>query len=286
MMKNKLLYTLLCAILLIAACAPSNGQHKSLIGGIQSSSKQSAPETQQSEETEITEGTSDDLPDGLEIPITVKGNKGVILRRLGYTCSFNTERGVPNWVAWKLTADHTDGPYKRSGIKFSQDPDIPNSPDTYDYMRSGYDRGHMCPSADNRWSQEAQIQCFYMTNICPQEHSLNSGDWSELENKCRKWAEEHGAVYIVCGPIFYKGKPKTIGDHKVWVPNAFFKVVLTTDGKPQGCGFIYKNAEGNRPMGDYINSIRQVERITGIDFFSKLPDKIENKVESEVSIPN
>ena len=67
------------------------------------------------------------------------------------------------------------------------------------------------------------------------------------------------------------------------VPDAFFKVVLSMKGEPKAIGFVYKNADGNRPKGDYANSVDEVERITGIDFFPSLPDKIEKKVEAQCS---
>ena len=90
-------------------------------------------------------------------------------------------------------------------------------------------------------------------------------------------------LYIVCGPILYKkALNKQIGKvHKIRVPDAFFKVILAgvEKGKPRAIGFIYKNTAGNRSLDSYVNSIDQVERITGLDFFSALPDKIENEIE-------
>ena len=64
------------------------------------------------------------------------------------------------------------------------------------------------------------------------------------------------------------------------MPEAFFKVVLCMKGEPKAIGFIYKNGDGNRPKGDYVNSVDQVERITGFDFFPKLPDSIEKRIEA------
>ena len=104
-----------------------------------------------------------------------------------------------------------------------------------------------------------------------------------MENACRRWAHQYGKVYVVCGPILYKGKHKTIGKNKVVVPEAFFKVVLCMEGTPKAIGFIYKNEDGNRPKGDYVNSVDEVERITGIDFFPSLPDDVEKKVEKTAS---
>lgn len=217
----------------------------------------------------------------LEIPAPLKGLPEQILRRVGYTVSYNSSTRQPNWVAWHLTAAHTTGPYKRGGIKFHEDEEVPvpRAVD-WDYARSGYDRGHMCPSGDNKWSEQAQEESFLFTNICPQNGGLNRGDWNEMEQQCRSWAKEYGDIYIVCGPIFYKGKHKTIGSNKVAVPDAFFKVVLCMQGTPKAIGFVYKNVEGNRPKDSYVNTVDEVERITGFDFFPALPDRVENKVEA------
>ena len=134
---------------------------------------------------------------GLEIPIGKANVPSLLLYREGYTTSYNANTRTPNWVAWHLTAAHTNGPAKRKGITFQADEDVPEPRvDTYDYMRSGYDRGHMCPAADNHWSQRAMEQSFLMTNVCPQNPALNSGLWNSIENQCRTWAEEYGDVYI------------------------------------------------------------------------------------------
>ena len=210
----------------------------------------------------------------------------IMLVRVGYTTSYNPKTKQPNWVGWRLTADHVDGEFLRKGIKFHEDEDVPEprSKDE-DYRGSGYDRGHMCPSGDNKWSQQAQEQSFLFTNICPQNHGLNAGDWNEMEQQCRKWAVEEGELYIVSGPIFYgSARHKSIGKNKIPVPEAFFKVVLSMKGTPKAIGFIYKNQAGNRPKGDYVNTVDEVERITGIDFFPSLPDDVENKVEAKANI--
>lgn len=211
----------------------------------------------------------------------------IILHRSGYTTSYNKTTRMPNWVAWELTAAHCSGPYKRKGSEFFEDEDVPTPrANNYDYSRSGYDRGHMCPAGDNKWSEQAMRQSFLFTNICPQNPNLNRGDWNEMENACRSWAKKYGSVYIVCGPILFKQKHKTIGSNKVVVPEAFFKVVLCMKGTPKAIGFIYRNTNGNRPKDSYVNSVDQVERITGYDFFCNLPDNIEKKVESNANLAN
>lgn len=232
-----------------------------------------------------TQTVSSQVPDGLPLPKRLEDRPEQRLHRLAYEVSYNSETKIPNWVMWSLTADHTNGPYKRGGIKFTEDTEVPEPRATdFDYVRSNYDRGHLCPSGDNKWNQTAQEQSFLMTNVCPQSHALNAGDWNEMEMQCRRWARRYGQIYIVAGPILYNQRHKRIGNNRVTVPEAFFKVVLRLTPEPAAIGFIYKNQSGNRPKGDYVNSVDQIERITGIDFFASLPDETENAVEREVSL--
>lgn len=223
--------------------------------------------------------------DKLVMQTSPKGTPEQILKRTGYVASYNKTTLLPNWVAWHLTAERTEGSAKRSGVDFAEDMEVPEPRATdWDYYNSGYDRGHMCPAADNKWSKKAMEESFLFTNMCPQNGNLNRGDWNEMEMACRKWAKKYGDLYIVCGPILYKGKHKTIGKNKVVVPEAFFKVVLRTGDDPQAIGFIYKNTSGNRPKDSYVNTVDEVERITGIDFFPSLPDDVEKKVEAECDL--
>ena len=216
-------------------------------------------------------------------PAPLKSTPEQILYRKGYTVSYNKETKIPNWVAWELTPEKLIERESRTD-KFLPDPDLPESQavTTDDYKRSGMDRGHMCPAGDNRWHWKAMQESFYMTNICPQNHNLNRGDWKELEEACRLWAKKEGKIYIVCGPVLYRQKHRTIGKkHKITIPEAFFKVILCTNSNPpKAIGFIYKNTSGNHPLDAYVNSVDEVERITGIDFFPALPDNIEKRVEA------
>lgn len=216
---------------------------------------------------------------------TAPGTPEILLQRNGYLASYNSKTRIANWVAWKLTPDRLANNTERLN-NFRPDPDLPASQavTTQDYKGSGWDRGHLCPAGDNKWSRQAMIESFYMTNICPQHHNLNRGDWNELEQKCRKWVKKDSCLYIVAGPIFYNRKPKTIGEHRVAVPDAFFKVILSLHKKPKAIGFIYKNNEGNNPLDSYVNTVDEVERITGIDFFPALPDDVEQAVEANYNM--
>ena len=208
----------------------------------------------------------------MEYPAPLKNTSEIMLLREGYTVSYNKDRKVPNWVAWHLTAAHTKGQNYRDGMDFYEDMEVPAPrATTDDYFRSKY---------DNKWSQKAQKQSFLLSNICPQNHDLNKGDWNDLEIQCRYWAKEMGDIYIVTGPIFYNGVKQTIGNHNVAVPDAFFKVLLADGRKTKAIGFVYPNKGGHKDMNEYVVSIDEVERITGMDFFSMLDDRVEENVES------
>lgn len=199
----------------------------------------------------------------------------------GMKVSFNSKMHVPNWVAWELTADEAIGDEPRYN-KFYCDPDVEGCPETYDYNYSGYDRGHMAPAGDMKWSADAMRSSFSLANICPQAKSLNTGAWKRLEEKCRTWAQADSSVIIICGPILNDPIREFIGDTRVAVPKRFFKVILSPKADPiRAIGFIMSNDKVPGGMQAAAVSVDEVERITGHDFFSYLPDDIENDVESQ-----
>ena len=208
----------------------------------------------------------------------------LLLSRTAYSLSYNNETLCSNWVAWHLTAAHVDGEIARSN-DYREDYDVPSPRATNeDYKGSSWSRGHMCPAGDCKWDVKAMSESFLLTNMCPQDRSLNSGLWNRIEMDCRKWAKKYGSVYIVCGPVLYNKEHETIGANKVVVPEAFFKVILCLQGKPKAIGFVVKNNAGTKKKDQYVNTVDEVERITGYDFFTALPDDIENEVESHASI--
>ena len=214
-----------------------------------------------------------------------RGTKEMVLRKKAYTVSYNRQQRTPNWVAWTLTREHCKGHLTREKERFEEDTDVPQPRATYqDYYDSHLDRGHMCPAGDNKWDQEALTESFLMTNICPQNHTLNKEDWNDLEGKCRDWARQYGEVTIVCGPLFEgKDEPRRIGRNKVAVPTGFFKVVYAPAGNghaSKAIAFIFTNNADNQPWRSKACSIDEVERRTGMDFFHQLPDDEEDRVEA------
>ncbi len=200
----------------------------------------------------------------------------------GFTVNFNPKNKTPNYVAWILQGNETEGASARSN-KFWTDTDLEGCPDTRDYTRSGYDRGHMCPAGEQKWSDEAMHDSFVMANICPQSHELNTGAWKTLEDKERVWAKRDSILVIVAGPIYDSSDTKTIGTNKVRVPSAFFKVLLAPYSTPmRAIGFVYPNMRCDGNMSAYAASVDDVEKMTGLDFFAALPDSIENDIEAQV----
>ena len=177
----------------------------------------------------------------------------------GMDLSFNSRCHIPNWVSWELTADETTGDVDRTN-KFYNDPEIEGCPDSWDYSYSGYDRGHMAPAGDMKWDSKAMEETFFLSNICPQVKSLNTGSWKNLEEKCRLWAQIDRRIYIVCGPVIDDKPLELIGESKVWVPKRFFKVIIAPYSTPaRGIGFIMPNGKVVGGMQACAVTIDEVE---------------------------
>lgn len=220
-----------------------------------------------------------ELKERLEYVVVKDNVREEIIEHTGYTVSHNSKWKLPNWVGYELTRREVAGQNPRDDC-FAPDPMVKgNKAELSDYKGSGYDRGHMAPAADMKWSKKVMKESFYLSNMCPQNPSLNRGDWNDLEEKVRSWAKRDSAIIVVCGPIVSK-RPKKIGNNLA-VPEAFFKVVLSPYGKnPQAIGFIMPNEAGNNPLSSYAKSIDEVEALTKMDFFSVLPDELENRIEA------
>lgn len=198
----------------------------------------------------------------------------------GFTLSFNPDNHTPDWVGWELLSSEISDKASRSD-NFWQDYNVKGCPSPADYKYSGFDKGHLCPAADQKWSAAAMSDCFVMANMAPQSHALNAGAWLTLEEKERQWAKRDSAIIIVAGPIYTDSDKLRLGDTGVRVPSAFFKVFLAPyTPTPRAIGFIFPNMKAPGNMKNYAMSVDDVEKITGLDFFYSLPDNIENNVES------
>ena len=214
----------------------------------------------------------------LEIPQF--GKKDTIVVHTGYSVSYNSIFRQANWVAYQLTAFETIKVVDRKD-KFKADPKILKTDNAKDYLKSGYDRGHLAPSADMTFSEITMLESFYFSNISPQNPSFNRGIWNKLEDQTRSWAKLYDSIYIVVGPIL-EDSLSTIGIHQIPVPKRYYKVILDNHkNREKMIAFIIENKESKLTLQKFVVTVDSVETITGIDFFPLLVDSLETKLESE-----
>ena len=203
---------------------------------------------------------------------------GAIVIHDNYSLSYNEKYEQAEWVFYELKNVKSSGNFKRP--YFIDDPKVKTkSADYKNYKNSGYDKGHLCPAADMKFSKEAFDATFYTSNISPQKNEFNGGIWNRLENKTRYWAEKNNGIYVATGGILKEGL-KTIGKEKVAVPDYFYKILLSeSSGKYKMIAFLMPNEMSSKPLYDYVISVDEIEKMTGIDFFPILPDAVENELE-------
>ena len=208
---------------------------------------------------------------------------GQVVHHQNYSLSYSETHEQPEWVAYELKASHLSSTiHKRPYFE------IDNAVKTgaahwRNYKNSGYDRGHLCPAADRRFTQDAHDETFLTSNISPQEHKFNAGVWNRLEQKVRYWAKKNDGVFVVTGGVL-KGNMKSIGDEDVSVPNQFYKVILdNTNAKIKMLAFLMDHKDSGLSLYKFVVSVDTIETLTGIDFFPELEDSIENKLEASSS---
>ncbi|MEC4004637.1 DNA/RNA non-specific endonuclease [Flavobacterium sp. SUN052] len=201
-----------------------------------------------------------------------------IVKHAFYTLSYNEQYEQAEWVAYELKKPNESHDFKRP--LFIEDNQVKTgSADWRNYKKSGYDKGHLCPAGDMKFSKQAYFDTFLTSNISPQKHEFNDGIWNTLEGKVRYWAAKYNGIYVVTGGVLNKNL-KTIGKESVAIPDYFYKVLLDeSNGKYKMIGFLVPAQDSNKPLYQFVVSVDEIERLTGIDFYPKLDDKIENQLE-------
>ncbi|UPS91968.1 DNA/RNA non-specific endonuclease [Bizionia sp. M204] len=205
---------------------------------------------------------------------------GQVVHHQGYSLSYSETHEQAEWVAYELKKEHLsqtnfERPY------FEIDKAVKTGAASWrNYKNSGYDRGHLCPAADRRYSKEAHDETFLTSNISPQNHDFNSGIWNSLEQKTRYWASKYNGVFVVTGGVLGRNL-KTIGNEKVAVPKQFYKIILDyNEGDPKVLAFLMPHVNSKQPLYNFVVSVDAVEELTGIDFFPELDDAIEARIEA------
>lgn len=228
----------------------------------------SEPQLKRMEEVRLPEGTPDTL-----------------VQCSGFTVHHNAHRHIPNYVAYRMTIAQLDGTASYSGSFFACDA-VSGCASPADYALSGYQRGHMVPAADMKWSDEALRMSYAMVNICPQRRELNEGVWRQIEEKVREWVRRDSVLLVLTGPVAPE-RAATIGKaHKVAVPEAYFKVVLAPKAQPaRAIAFMVPNdTTGFELCSHYAVSVSEVERATGYHFFSTLSESDQRTLKDAVDI--
>lgn len=205
-----------------------------------------------------------------------------IIRHSAYNLQYNILEKFPIWLSYDLSKIQLEGNISRTSA-FKSDPKISVKTNfDKDYKGSGFDRGHMVPAADMKWSEIAMTESFYYSNIMPQYPNFNRGVWKKLEEKVRDWVLENDKIMINVGPVI-QPFDKTIGQNKIIVPSAFYKVILDyTLPEIKSIAFLIPSNTSSSNIEKYAISIDSLEKITNIDFFYNLPDDQENLIESNL----
>ena len=205
-----------------------------------------------------------------------------------YVLSYNNQRGTANWVSWKTTRADVGPTIPRPD--FRPDPRLPGwykRIGQYDYSGSGYDRGHLVPSADRFGNARLNQETFLMSNIVPQTGALNQYPWNKLENYARSQVKSRFDVYQIAGVYGDAGRLKS----KITVPTTCWKVIMFVprgaspadiDARTRVIAVDMPNIEGIEDVRweKYRTTIRSIESKTGLDFFPALPRPLQNAIET------
>ena len=246
------------------------------------------------------------------------GATGELLCRTGFALAHDETTKTPVWVAQRMTPERLVNRVTRTD-RFAADPDLPpgKRAELEDYRGSGYDRGHMAPAADMRWSVQAMEESFYLSNMAPQVGpGMNRGVWAEIESTIRRWVSQRGELFIFTGPIVAQANktampnkasskavpkaqltatervsgaalenkaPAYIGPNAVAVPTHFYKVVFDPV-RVEAIAFVVPNApHANRKIDEFITSVRDIEARTGLDFLNRINPAVQALIEEAVA---
>lgn len=208
-----------------------------------------------------------------------------------YALSYHRDRGIPNWVSWHLQAADLGDTPRYSGDFFT-DTALPVGwyrVTHADYTGSGYDRGHMTPSADRTASVADNEATFILTNVLPQAPENNRGLWAQLEDDARELVREGNELYIISGG---SGQLGLLAGGRLAIPATVWKVILVlpaADGDDAArvteqtrviAVWVPNDATvAGRPWDAYATTARCVEERTGLDFFAPVEDGVEAAIE-------
>lgn len=206
-----------------------------------------------------------------------------VLTNRGYVVGYSDALGNPLWAAYRVQDLPKIPPAPRRPEKFEIDRRTAARIAPDDYAGSGFDRGHLAPNyaIATHYGAAAQRETFLMSNVSPQRHALNAGLWRELEERiATNYPARYQEVWVITGPVF-AAAPRTLR-HGVAIPDAFFLIVVDEhEGKLRTLALIVpQEAPAHADPAQYLTTIDDIQRRTGLDFLSELDDAAEREVES------
>jgi endonuclease G, mitochondrial len=210
------------------------------------------------------------------------GQGGQLIHHSAMSLCYSEVHEQPTWVMHIVLPAVEFGNVSRTNDFRADDKVTTGSAEKKDYWESGYDRGHLAPSADFRWSEKAVSESFYYSNMSPQKPEFNRQSWSDLEAWVRRYVGDfQEPVFVVTGGILMDEGLQKLGPNEVTIPKRYFKIVMDLQGaERKGLAFIMQNGVNEYPVVSYATTINEVERLTGIDFFASLPDDEEERLEA------
>ncbi len=208
---------------------------------------------------------------------------GAVVHHNHYMLSYSEKHEQAEWVAYRVDRSHITQD-DRTRPYFIQDPKVKTaSADWRNYKGSGYNRGHLCPAGDRKFTQAAYDETFYTSNISPQHPDFNGGVWNRLEQQVRRWAKSEGPLTVVTAGVL-RGNLPTIGREQVAVPQYFYKIVAKGEGEAlKVIAFLIPNEKTDVGLKRFVVPVDQVEELTGIDFFQGVPSELQEKLEATVN---
>ena len=197
-----------------------------------------------------------------------------ILVYSGFHLAYNEQFEQAAWVAYVLTREEIEtGDIARSD-NFREDKSIATgSASLADYRGSGFDRGHLAPAGDMKWSELAMSQSFLMSNMSPQLPAFNRGIWRKLETAVRNWALEKDSLYVITGPLFSPAD-SLIGVNGVGVPGFYFKVLVDLSPPDHDMiAFLLPNSASSEELIHFALPVDSLEKLSAYDFFAGAPDQ-------------
>lgn len=223
---------------------------------------------------------------GTSFPQAQKPVPSLILDKVYFTISYNEQQRLPNWVTYTLSAQRLKNKVAQRQDKFFADPVLIQKKSLYskptDYAKSGYDRGHMAPSEDFVWDQEANDTTFIMSNMAPQVPALNRGSWSRLEEATRQWACTEEEVLVIVGPVLSVNEKRLSSG--VVIPKRFFKVILDMTPPRKALAFVFSQEDGKKSYEDQVQTVASVESLTGFEFFPQLAVEERSQVSASSNL--